>query len=1011
MSETLTRPPVRRVPAVRLDIPLKSTATPEQVEWTAAFLQVLGWTSKRDGQDKLHQEMTAATAELEGNILPADQANNPYCHETLSYEAAQKGSGGLKPGPEFMAYLAALKAYEVEPIPRAAKVVETLRTTAQAYLDHYEEHPKLIQAQPQNLRKKMLCENTLAELHKYEVRDQIQALGNPPWSSETAMQAASLKATMDFESISEHAKAEVLGGDHVFPAFWINKIDDSGQKEKTFLFKPKSTQSGEGVPKGGETAREAAAGRLADLLKGTTGLDLGIPETHIVALPKSRFPESALVQVEQTDPLVGSLQQFAKTDGDLRSQSLADRNKATPEDCQKMAVLDLLTLNLDRHAGNLLVRYRNDGTPALTPIDHGLTFPDPAATERITRQLGDGFNATLGLPGAHEPFSKEMLAGIEKIDPTAIAAAMKTEVGVIDKAFPDVGNTISEASIEMSRRSAMFLKLAAPALSPAATQVAFAQNADELLDPSLDDNDFTSKARSIIFAAEGEQPGLAEFFCMTKGERSMMENVLRENGWPTNDRRWLLASPTKALALYRGDVKNPAMMQELKKKIGGELCDKLLKTYSLVDVYAKRDNPTELPPDLSGMTGEERTEQLRKLREAFPNFTILDEGKAIVAWQKFEAAGGVKAVEDAESKLNITSTEDKKKARDNLDTALERITWANSLVVLSDDERTAKLEALERAMPEETADRSKPREVSEKLKQWGLVTQYAFKDQTGKDQTGFEAVKLAADSLKQKPPSNFGGFHDLVRNVRDRQSVETVEAQQALRDLDSLWPPKGGARSIREQAIAIRNWNQFKELGGENMLVKVVKSMNLRPTDIASVEAAIAKLQLFTTTNAAMEIMDRNEDKNAQPRQEMAAGLAFVRQAARLNLPGGHPLHAKIDEVENHLKLLTGEIPPEFRKLLQSVKVSVVDGIRQVLTPKVTELEQRLSVANKAAGVVVAEDSIIGRLTVVAEEVSGAQYNENLVEKLDQVARAIKGRWEEGRQHQPTIGAWKPLVA
>jgi hypothetical protein len=509
-----------------------------------------------------------------------------------------------------------------------------------------------------------------------------------------------------------------------------------------------------------------------------------VPETHIVALPKNRFPEGALSQVEQTDPLVGSLQQFASADGDLRDQPLADRNKVPPAQCQKMAVLDLLTLNLDRHAGNMMVKYDKTGTPVLTPIDHGLTFPEASdkAGKRIARQLGDGFNATLSLPGAHEPFSAEMVEGIDRLDPVAMSAAMKTEVGVIDQAFPGVGNTISDASIEMSRRSAMFLKLAVRALSPAAVQVAFGQNATELLDPALDDAAFTSKARSIIFTASEEQDGRAEYFCMSKGEQSMMTKALRDNGWPGSDRKWLLANPSKALAPYRGNVRNPAIMEEVGKKIGTDLRDRLLKTYTLEDIRRRADDPTTLAPDLGDMTGDESQKQLQARRTAFPKYRIVDEATAIGFWKRFNDAGGMTALEAAETKLNSTP-EEKKGPRNSVETAVERIAWAKSLIVISDQERDARVNDLEAALADERPGRSKPRLVSEAIKQWDVIVQFTFDGQKG-----FEAIKRAASSLGQKVPTSFSMANSVMRNVADRDLVASPDAQQELRELDLVWP-------------------------------------------------------------------------------------------------------------------------------------------------------------------------------------------------------------------------------
>ena len=116
MGETMLRDPrqpVRRTPGIRLDIPLDANETPEKIAWTAAFLQILGVTSKHDTQGALQMDMLAVCKKMEEQTLSADPLENPYCAANLSVEASLPLPAGLKPGPEFMAYLKALKAYEV----------------------------------------------------------------------------------------------------------------------------------------------------------------------------------------------------------------------------------------------------------------------------------------------------------------------------------------------------------------------------------------------------------------------------------------------------------------------------------------------------------------------------------------------------------------------------------------------------------------------------------------------------------------------------------------------------------------------------------------------------------------------------------------------------------------------------------------------------------------------------------------------------------------------------------
>ena len=110
------------------------------------------------------------------------------------------------------------------------------------------------------------------------------------------------------------------------------------------------------------------------------------------------------------------------------------------------------------------------------------------------------------------------------------------------------------------------------------------------------------------------------------------------------------------------------------------------------------------------------------------------------------------------------------------------------------------------------------------------------------------------------------------------------------------------------------------------------------------------------------------------------------------------------------MRLTVGQIPSDLQKLVDVLRVTAVDAIRQVLTPRVRELEQRLAAANKADRIEAAEDGLAGRMATVAEDVTGGQFDENLAQSLDQLAAGIKTRWEDVGSRQP-IGPWKPLAA
>ncbi len=669
-------------------------------------------------------------------------------------------------------------------------MVDALRAAAQGYIDHYIKQPASIQKQAQNERRKFLCENTCSELRGYALCDEITSLHNPPWDSGTAMKAASLKATMDFESLRPGTRAEVLGGQHAFPAFWVKKASANGAPETTFIFKPKATDlQAHGLPPGGEIAREAAVARLADLLKGATGLDLRVPDTHVVALPRSRFPEEALAKAEKTDPLLGSLQQFARTDGDLRGQKAAVRYRIPAEDCQKLAVLDMLTLNTDRHVGNLLVSDRN-GKVSMTPIDHGLAFPASTEVKKIVTNIGDIFNANLSLPGAHEPFSEAVLKCIERIDPDSLAAALKKELAALSKTFPGVGDTITGAQVEMSRRAAMFLKLAAPKLSPAAAEVALGQNAEELFDPGLDDLTFERRVREIVAGAALEQDGLKEYLLLTLAERCEMEATLQANGWEISD-KWLLTNAQKAVSLHRGQVRNPVLMNELEGKLGAKTLRELLKTNSLRDVSIFRDRIEKLAPDLSE---EDRKKALRALEEAFPLYKYNDDSAAIRKWREFTAVGGRTALDQAIKRLPLDDTATAR-ALNDLDNALRLVGEAAQLPQLDKVTWDRTLDAIAEAFPNDAPDRKNVRACAAAIKVWQELARLEYQ--------GEEGVKAVLRTQTKPGATKFPEtIAEAVERVRTAQKVSVLQTDVADRELKALYAVWPGTRRIRRSKSA-----------------------------------------------------------------------------------------------------------------------------------------------------------------------------------------------------------------
>ncbi len=523
-------------------------------EWKAIALQRLGWTSKTAEQVQVH----AVLAEVSGRILTSSMRGQGSNSAVATLEL-RKGAGD-----EFKAYHDQRTAFEAAP-ERTPEMVAELKAAAQGYIDRFELHDRARKRDPKNIAKRDACAATIKELHRFELAQQFEGLGTPPWDSAQSLKAASLRTSLAISTLPPgEQKVDKLGENTASPTFWINSKNDRGGKDKTYIFKPGATAEDQwGFPDFGEPAREAMAGRVAEMLNTGIGLSLPMPmpETQVVSVGRESLPPDSLEalkpRIGDQDSYVGSVQQFTRSEGNLKSSSRATRAQIPTRATQEMAILDIVTLNTDRHGGNFLLDTSEDGEKRLLPIDHGLSFPTRDAAEFLTAKTGTKANALMRLPGAHEAFSPELQRSIAGLDPDAMAQALKRERETLNQAHPGTGATLSDESIELSRRSSIFLKRAANRLTPAAIQVALAAHHPELFDPALDDDGFNALADRIIGEMEADQEGLKEYFLMSREMQSAVERELKAAGWDMGDTSGshsLLTNPAIALKIWKSGI-------------------------------------------------------------------------------------------------------------------------------------------------------------------------------------------------------------------------------------------------------------------------------------------------------------------------------------------------------------------------------------------------------------------------------------------------------------------------
>jgi hypothetical protein len=363
--------------------------------------------------------------------------------------------------------------------------------------------------------------------------------GRPPWKdAAVAMAATGAKVQLDLLSIPKaNRKLVPLKADSgENQAFWIEQTDAIGNRDKSFLCKPRnfgndSETQASGGPKGGEVAREALAGRAAHFLA-SINLDIGMPETHVVKLDSEYVPG----QSEKDPPVTCSVQEFRPSQGSVKGVGSDVLDQLDGDQIACLSIADTIMLNTDRHAGNLLLN-GND----IVPIDHGESFAEPneVGLARIRVALGGAHNALLGIPKAHEPMSTGVSSKVSTLlDAGQLSTSLKKDRDTTAAVHGDMKGMISDDAIEVSRRSAAFVKLAAGAkLSPAAIQVALGSGANELLDVHhVDELTFTKRASSIIKKA-AEMQSVIKDVCLASGsEYAALCNEVKNLGWEVQDR-------------------------------------------------------------------------------------------------------------------------------------------------------------------------------------------------------------------------------------------------------------------------------------------------------------------------------------------------------------------------------------------------------------------------------------------------------------------------------------------
>ncbi len=520
----------------------------------------------------------------------------------------------LSSGKHFDAFLKALKTFEAS---RTRADLDAMVASAQAYIGHVAAMPEKERGKSDRPRKVQICETQLKLARHWKLGDEFEQLGPPPWDFAAQNRAGGLYAKMLFEEGDKPGRAlrgaedEEGGEAGVTAAWWVDEVQSFGadqlqgrpgaptvrgplpadqvtKSKKRMIFKPMDGEGSElpGFDPGMSAPREILAKVLGDQIALQSGVDTGVCPTFLVAMDNERLdgPDG---KPDPTKPAqrVGSVQQLAENDGSFgelaKAAEKSGRGAAAlmasvpRESFDRMVVLDMVMMNLDRHAGNVLVKDRGNGQAELIPIDHGFCFPDRDALRIAGKRVGPEQNELLGWPQAQQPFGAEAQAMIAALDPDATAQALKAARDAMAAQSPQTQGTISDEAIEISRRCQLFLKRAAPQLTPAEIASAHVYHQDELLDAKPEQLDAAiasviAKVKKRSAEIEGSKGLIAIDTATPEKALNRHRQSLKALGWnfTSNElKAFHGANPGRVARILRGRIVHPAAQQRLDARV------------------------------------------------------------------------------------------------------------------------------------------------------------------------------------------------------------------------------------------------------------------------------------------------------------------------------------------------------------------------------------------------------------------------------------------------------------
>ncbi|MBI1170159.1 hypothetical protein GC209_02065 [bacterium] len=546
-------------------------------------------TSRRKGQEEMHQSLSQAMPLLKKAALPVGMVKDPnLIRERGKTDADLRAlveamSGAAKtPGKD--------SAATMEKAARQLLAVfERRRTSNDTPFDRADTE---IEA---------MAVEALRRAQMMKMTTEYETLGAPPWDPAKADIASELQAQLFFleGGIAQgkpNYEAPRLGGDDGAGAsgsWWIERTEaNTGDgtvpaTKKKYIFKPGNVEAVAigGMPPGSGAPREVLAKRLDEMMSGA-GFSVGVSPTTLARIDSSQLGSinEAGGGPLQSGVQVGSMQQLAPSDGPLADKmqgtdGLAFMKSIDKRSFDDVAVFDMIFANLDRHAKNLLVLADPEtGRNTLVPIDHGSSLPDPEMLQLNRRSLMGGTNvlANPQLPQTAEPLGPEALEALDRLDPDAMVAEMKQARRDMEGRHKETEGTVTDAAIDAMGARIRFVKLAAKTVPVAEMFEMLALGAMRIAKARPEDipdliETLRAEVRDLAEVSKGYNELVDSLIASGDGAAAgSILNELSDLGWAWGtDKKslddWIVGNASLVGRVLKGRIPNPAAVREINR--------------------------------------------------------------------------------------------------------------------------------------------------------------------------------------------------------------------------------------------------------------------------------------------------------------------------------------------------------------------------------------------------------------------------------------------------------------